>query len=143
LRIEGQQDDTIGIPRFHIACRLRAERLPIAHGNESARVMALQCQRLFQRTGLGLCFLKDGGAAANLGIDLASNRRSPSGDEPSQRLAHEPRQSQNCFVAEQIAQERLHRFRRIRSSKIEQDDSEFHRRTYTGFSYHHFNSKDY
>src|SRR4029450_5603451 len=50
----------------------------------------------------------------------------PASPEPCQRSANEPGHAQDRGIAEQVAQERLHRFQRIRSTEIEQDDRDLH-----------------
>src|SRR4029450_3128621 len=50
----------------------------------------------------------------------------PASPEPCQRPANETGHTQDRGIAEQVAQEGLHGFERIRSTEIEQDDRDLH-----------------
>ena len=83
LRIQRQKHDFIRAIRLDRHRRAVAEGVPVAHGNEGLRLHITVRQRRFQRARLLLRFRHDGRAAADLGIDLARNRRAAFGDEPA------------------------------------------------------------
>ena len=99
--------------------------MPVTHA-DVATPFVLAAQRFFERARLCLGLAQDGRGAADLFVDRPRRRRPPPRQKARQRAANEAGHAQDRGIAEQIAQEGLHRFQRIRSAEIEQDDGDLH-----------------
>src|SRR6185437_294183 len=126
LRVERQENDLLRLPRRHLTRTIFTERRRTAHGDERPRLMSSYRQGFFNGAGLGLGFLKDRRAAANLGVNLSCHRGTPARDQTRQRYAHKTGNRKNGRVRKQVAQERFNGFRRIRPAEIEQDNRQLH-----------------
>ena len=98
------------------ARRLVAERVPVAHGDEAARVEVRQGR--FQRARLLLGQFQQRRSAAE---DRRSSRVAAlaraTGDDPGEEGADEERHPQDGGVREQVDQERLDRLRAVRARR--------------------------
>jgi hypothetical protein len=128
LRIERQKHDLIGVKRPDRPRRAIAEGMPVTHGDKSFGFDVITRQHRFQRVALLAGLLEDRRTASDLGIDFAGDGRAALGNQPGQWNAENPGQADDGGIGKQIAQEGLHRFRRIRPAQIEQNNRKLHPR---------------
>jgi hypothetical protein len=126
VREEGQGDRRAHAVGAHGGHRLLREGVPAGHGHVGARFDAALADRLGDGRGLGLGLLADGRAAADLGVGGARERGPALGDHAGQERLGEagPAQLDDLGIGEEVAQEGLHRLRRIGATQVEEDDAQ-------------------
>ena len=121
LRIERQQHDALGIPRFHGRRRLVGEGCPVAHRDEGFHRPEI-AERCLKRPRLRLRVREKRRASTHLAVDLARHGRATPRDQLGDRPAKQRRQRDDGPVVEQIEEERLDGLELVGPAEIEEHD---------------------
>ena len=120
LRIKRQQEHPIGRIAGHIARRLLAEGMPVAHRDEDT-IRPASVQDFLQRVCLRPGFLENRRRAAQFGVDPNRLGRPAPRDPPREREPQRTRHPQDRGVSEKVDQKGTHGRGAVRPAQIEQN----------------------
>ena len=125
LRVKRQKDQLAKAASLDLFYRLRGERMPVAHGDEDARVEAVRFAEVtLERAGLQFGQFANRRLTANRRVVLLDVPRATARNQPRQRGPRQAREREvnNVGVGKQVVKKRLDGLERIRPAQLKDDD---------------------